>query len=175
MTPRFTPTFENYTTILPKLDRDGILNAIPLVPHAAVDYAPEDFFRMYTNMLRTTSRIDLQFTKKQVQAMHIVAQTTAEAKIGIKDALAAYLIGVLNRVEDVPATIISNVISVRDPHGTRGSSELDVVFQYRGVPPAPGSEFIPPPSTSLGNVCVVRYSDKIPAGCECDIGQVLNC
>ena len=110
--PRFTPTYDSYLSALPKLEPLEILDDLPLMPHAAIDYTPEEFFRMYTTMRETTSRVDIQFTKSEVEAMRLTAQQRANVKIGIKDALAAYLITVLSRVDDLPITTFQNVLSV---------------------------------------------------------------
>ncbi|EIN09404.1 hypothetical protein PUNSTDRAFT_51677 [Punctularia strigosozonata HHB-11173 SS5] len=152
--PRFIPTFEKYTTKPPTLERSALLDTIPLVPHLAVDYAPEHFFAMYTQMLETTSRIDLQFSKDQLQKMRLMAEKHAGVKISTQDALTAYLITVLNRTEQVPASWLMNVVD------------------YRGVSAAPGCDYTPPPITSAGNITLTRFSDKIPDEAKLDVGRI---
>jgi hypothetical protein len=111
--PQFIPTFEKYTTEPPTLERSALLDTIPLVPHLAVDYSPEHFFAMYTNMLESTSRIDLQFSKEQLLKIRGLAEKRSGVKISTQDVLTAYLITVLNRVDENPAKWIMNVVDVR--------------------------------------------------------------
>ncbi|EIN11503.1 hypothetical protein PUNSTDRAFT_131668 [Punctularia strigosozonata HHB-11173 SS5] len=152
--PRTMPTFEKYTAQPPTLEQSALVETIPLVPHLAIDYAPEHFFAMYTQMLDSTCRVDLQFTKDQLQKMRAMAERHARVKISTQDALVAYLITVLNRTERVPARWLMNVVN------------------YRGVKAAAGFDYTPPPGTSAGNITLTSFSDKIPEEAKLDLGLI---
>lgn len=85
---------------------------MPLVPHLAVDYAPDVFFEMYQAMLKSTSYINLQFSVDQLRALQAAASANAGVKISTADAFAAYLITVLNRVSPSPIQQVINYIDV---------------------------------------------------------------
>lgn len=108
------PTFEKYLGARPpRLERHLIHASLRLVPHLCIDYDTQDFFEMYTDMLSSTERVDLQFSAKQLRRMKAAANRTLKGSISTQDALAAYLITVLNRVfPETPCSRIMNVVDV---------------------------------------------------------------
>ncbi|EIN08972.1 hypothetical protein PUNSTDRAFT_134145 [Punctularia strigosozonata HHB-11173 SS5] len=78
--PCFVPTFEKYMTDPPTLERSALTDTVRLVPHLAVDYSAEQFFAMYQNIMESTSRIDLQFSKNQLQKMRVFAEKSSGVK-----------------------------------------------------------------------------------------------
>jgi len=68
---------------------------------------------MFNEMQSTTSRVDIKLTFTEIMAIRAKAMKSTEMRVSTMDCLAAYLVTVLNRTEDVPIQEISNVIEVR--------------------------------------------------------------
>ena len=116
--PQHIPTFEKYLGALPpRLERHLIHPSLRLAPHLCIDYDAQEFFQMYTEMLSNTERVDLQFSSKQLRRMKAAADRAGKGSISTQDALAAYLITVLNRAfPNMPCARIMNVVDVRHRH-----------------------------------------------------------
>lgn len=122
-----------------------------------------EFFAMYGEMLGSTERVDLQFSLNQMKTMKDVARRAGKGSVSTQDALAAYLITVLNRVEpDTPCTQIMNVVDV-------SASVILIVdpcsqpSQFRGAPVSSyNSTYKPPSISAAGNLTITHFSDDLP-------------
>jgi len=86
------PTFEKFLDPVPKIERQFVYD---------------------NEMQLTTSRVDIRLTSADIMAIRDMARKSTEMSISAMDSLAAYLVTVLNRTEDVPIWRIYNVIEVR--------------------------------------------------------------
>jgi hypothetical protein len=111
--PVMIPTFEKYLDPVPKIERQFVYDTLAHVPHLGLQYSRKRFHEMYNEMQSTTSRVDIKLTSADIMAIRDMARKSTEMSISAMDSLAAYLVTVLNRTEDVPIWRIYNVIEVR--------------------------------------------------------------
>jgi hypothetical protein len=111
--PEMIPTFEQYGDPAPKIERQLIYDTIAQVPHLGVHYSTKRFHEMFSEMLSTTSRVDIKLTFEEILAIRDMATKSTKMKVSTMDCLAAYFVTVLNRTEDVLIREISNVIEVK--------------------------------------------------------------
>jgi hypothetical protein len=107
------PTFEKYFTPDPTLERDLVKDVIPYVPHLATWYELPVFFQLYSQMMTTTSRVDIKVSLAQLKAIKSIADETASIRVSTMDALLGYFITVLNRVLEQAIEQIMTVADVR--------------------------------------------------------------
>jgi hypothetical protein len=111
--PAMIPTFEKYLDPVPKIKRQFVYDVLAQVPHLGIHYSAKQFYKMFNEMQSTTSRVDIKSTFTEIMAIRAKAMKSTEMRVSTMDCLAAYLVTVLNRTEDVPIQEISNVIEVR--------------------------------------------------------------
>jgi hypothetical protein len=110
--PLIIPTFEKFLHPVPTIERQFIYDTLTQVPQLGVRYKAEIFHKMFNEMQSTTSRVDIKLTLAEIMAIHNLVKKSTEMRISTTDSLAAYLVTVLNRIEDVPIRRIANVIDV---------------------------------------------------------------
>jgi hypothetical protein len=106
------PTFEKYLQPPPVLERHLVDDTLRLAPQLAEDMSLETFFALVQEEKATTSRVEIKFTSDQLRAIRTAAEREATNKISTSDALAGYLITVLNRISPVAIENVTNIISV---------------------------------------------------------------
>ena len=111
--PVMIPTFEKYLNPAPKIERQFVYDTLAHVPHLGLHYSKKRFHEMYNEMQSTTSRVDIKLTSANIMAIRDMARKSTERSISAMDSLAAYLVTVLNRTEEVPIWRIYNIIEVR--------------------------------------------------------------
>ena len=112
LTPALVPTFEKYLQPHPVLERHLMDETILLAPQLAKDMSLASFFASIPQNIAATSRIEVKFTKTQLNAIRAAAELEATNKISTSDALAGYLVTVLNRISPVTIENITNIVSV---------------------------------------------------------------
>ncbi|KIM79320.1 hypothetical protein PILCRDRAFT_564103 [Piloderma croceum F 1598] len=113
LAPEMIPTFEKYGDPAPKIERQFINDTLTQVPHLGVPYSTKMFHEMFSEMLSTTSRVDIKLTLEEILAIRDMATKSTTMRVSTMDCLAAYFVTVLNRTEDVPIWEISNAIEVK--------------------------------------------------------------
>lgn len=171
-TPALVPTFEKYLQPPPALERHLVDDAMHLAPQLAEDMPFASFLASIYQNMATTSRIQVKFTATQLKAIRVTANLEATTKISTSDALAGYLVTVLNKISPVTIENITNIISVGLVYLLfSANTHLDSFSKYRGIEAAPGHKYTPPPFTSAGNVILnLTPVKKIPANARNSIG-----
>ncbi|KAF8961556.1 hypothetical protein BDZ97DRAFT_2076907 [Flammula alnicola] len=151
-------TFERYfrsphslETRSPELNAhlpDYMPTALPYLGFLAVDYPHQYILNRVQESMDGTERVDLKFSRDQLQGIlqHALGGNQAnELRISKTDAVAAYIITLVQRTSKVPI------------------SQVQQTFGYRGAktPKEWENPYIPPPNTSAGN-CFMVVSSKEP-------------
>jgi len=113
LSPVTIPSFEKFLDPVPIIERQFVYDTLTQLPHLGVQYTAKVCDEMFNEMQSTTSRVAIKLTLAEIMAIHNVAQKSTEKRISAMDSLAAYLVTVLNRIEDVPIRRIANIIGVR--------------------------------------------------------------
>lgn len=80
----------------------------------ALDYRADELWKAYITHLTSTERVDLTFTRPQLDKLKQKANTLADGvTFSAMDSLAGYLATLLNRIDGVPVEDISHIIGVR--------------------------------------------------------------
>ena len=111
--PMTIPTFEKLLDPVPTIKRQFIYDTLTQVPQLGFHYRPKDCYEMFNEMHSTMSQVDIKLTHTKIMNIYSVAKQSTEKKISTVDSLTAYLVTVLNRIEDVPIRRIANIIGVR--------------------------------------------------------------
>ena len=106
------PTFEKYLDPIPTIERQFVHDTLAQVPHLGVHYSSEKFCKMFNEMQSMTSRMDIKLTSAEIMAIRNMVIKSTEMRVSTMQCLAAYLITVLNRTEELPIRRIYNVIDV---------------------------------------------------------------
>ncbi|KIM84836.1 hypothetical protein PILCRDRAFT_5880 [Piloderma croceum F 1598] len=152
--PVMIPTFEKYLDPVPRIEQQYVYDTLAQVPHLGLHYSKERVHEMYNEMQSTTSRMDIKLDPADIMAIRDMARKSTEMSISAMDSLAAYLVTVLNKTEDVPIWRIYNVI------------------EYRGAKSDPRSIYIPPPMTSAGNNTVTVHAKPMSTDRNASIGSI---
>ena len=112
LTPALVPTFEKYLQRPPTLERHLVDETMRLAPQLAKDLPLLSFLASAQIAEATTSRVEVKFTASQLKTIRAAAELDATNKISTSDALAGYLVTVLNRISPVTIENITNIISV---------------------------------------------------------------
>ena len=110
------PTFEKYTNPSPTIPHQHVHSTLAKIAHLGIDYSPDNFYKMYADMLATTSRVDFKLTMEEISAIKAKVKRYPDAqgkRLSSMDAVLAYFVTVLDRTEDEPIQKIVNVIEVR--------------------------------------------------------------
>ncbi|KAG9008466.1 hypothetical protein FRB90_008860 [Tulasnella sp. 427] len=130
-------------------DADFTENFLPRMPHLAKDYDLPPLWQKYAGLDAISDQVQLRLSGGSIEKMYKAANedsSTGEEKVKVtlNDALAAYLIKVLNQCQADPVhTII-------------------LILNYRGsnTKPSTITKFNAP--SAQGNVIMVMYSDPLP-------------
>lgn len=99
----------------PTIPAHDVRSTLAKIAHLGINYSPENFYKMYADMLGTTSRVDFKLTTEEVFAIKAMANQCPGAqgnRLSSMDAMLAYFVTVLDRTEDEPIQKIVNVIEV---------------------------------------------------------------
>src|SRR5882762_2315328 len=113
LTPALLPTFEKYLQPTPILEQHLVDDTLCLAPQLAEDISLQSFLRLAVQKKTITSHVEIKFALEQLKAICVVADREAINGISTSDALAAYLVTVLNRISTVAIANVTNIISVR--------------------------------------------------------------
>jgi hypothetical protein len=115
--PAMIPTFEKYLDPVPTIERQFVYDTFVKIPHLAVHYSADRLYQMYNEMQSTTSHVHIKLSLAEIMAIRAMVMRSTEIRLSTMDTLAAYLITVLNRIEDVP--IQGRIFSVVDVRNTQ--------------------------------------------------------
>lgn len=108
----FIPTYEKYLNPVPEVNQGLVRNALPYLAFLAVDHELEEYQKKMENMLSRTSRVDLKFSAEQFKAIATMVRHGQEKPTSSIDALAAYIISIIQKVSDTPIQQILRTVSV---------------------------------------------------------------
>lgn len=150
------PTFDKYLRPDPIINPDDIHHAIPYLSFLTVDYDLHEYSRKFAAMLARITRVDLKFSAEQITTLFVLASQGTDAKISPMDAVAAYVISVIQRVSDVPIERLQRIFGVGYLFNFTSVSQFEAYvlllhWQTRGIKQAPGSTYVPPSNTTAGN------------------------
>lgn len=112
--PPPAPTLEKFFQIAPPVSQAQFRSTLPLVSMLALDYRADELWKAYITHLTSTERVDLTFTRPQLDKLKQKANTLADGvTFSAMDSLAGYLATLLNRIDGVPVEDISHIIGVR--------------------------------------------------------------
>lgn len=165
------PTFEKFFNHEePTLERTLIQEMLPQVPHLAVDYPQDVFYQMYNKMMDETAHMRITLTAEQLSALQKIAQAQAgNDKLTKPDAMAAYIITILNRISPSPIRQIINILDVCLKFSSTNFKLNSHSKQYRGCKGVPG-KYEPPGKFSTGNVILQKFSEKLPVNRHTSLG-----
>jgi hypothetical protein len=112
LVPALMPTFEKYLQPTPVLEQHLMEDTLRLAPQLAEDMSVSSLFAQIQQEKAATSHVLVKFTSDQLRIIRTAADRDATNNISTSDALAGYLITVLNRISPVTIDNVTNIISV---------------------------------------------------------------
>lgn len=106
------PTFEKYLHPEPVMKTEFIEDAAPYLSFLAIDYDVKEYWRRFEDGLSRITRVDLKLSWEQVQVISRSAKQSTHVKISTMDAVAAYIITVIQRISDPPLRQIHHIVDV---------------------------------------------------------------
>jgi hypothetical protein len=91
---------------------DFIEDAMQYLSFLAIDYDMQDYWKRIEEEASRISRVDLKLSSKQLRAIATLARKDTHIKISTMDAVAAYIINVIQRISDIPIRRIQHVSGV---------------------------------------------------------------
>lgn len=110
--PLIIPSFEKYLQQDVQFNQDWLDDAMPYLSYLSVGYGIDEYLKRNQAMTANVSRLDMTFSSDQLQSIKASATRDSNDRVSTMDALAAYLITVLNRVSLVPIQQVMNVVEV---------------------------------------------------------------
>ncbi|KZO99165.1 hypothetical protein CALVIDRAFT_466606, partial [Calocera viscosa TUFC12733] len=119
------PTYETYFRGPPTIPRHMTQQvAQDAAPHLLRHYDNNDIGELYTRSFLSTTRLDMQFSLDELNILKSEASRRAGRNVSKQDALAAYLITVINRIRDTQITQVVNLLNIRGEGEAPGGFQL---------------------------------------------------